>query len=131
MELIVGGWKIRSWMQGDEPAITKYANNRIVWLNLRDYFPCPYTEQDAKAWLRKVKKQKPEIDFAIASNDEAIGGIGLHPQRDVYRRRSAEIGYWVGEPFWRRGMLGPPMAFVEIALVRKSIIYLLQLASVC
>ena len=103
MELIVGEWKIRSWIEVDVPAIVKYANNRNVWLNLRDSFPHPYTEQDAKTWLRKVKKQKPEINFAIVSNDEAIGGIGLHPQRDVYRR-SAEIGYWLGELFWGQGI---------------------------
>lgn len=124
MELLVGEWKIRSWMQGDESAITKYANNRNVWLNLRDSFPNPYTEQDAKTWLRKVKKQKPEIDFAIASNDEAIGGIGLHPQRDVYRR-SAEIGYWLGEPFWRRGIATIAVrAFTDYALANFDLVRL-------
>ena len=42
-------------------------------------------------------------DFAIASRSEAIGGIGFHPQADVHRL-TAEIGYWLGEPFWGRGI---------------------------
>jgi RimJ/RimL family protein N-acetyltransferase len=103
MELVIGEWKIRSWKPEDETAIVKYANNRNISINLRDSFPFPYTLQDARTWLRKISKQQPETAFAIANADEAIGGIGLHMQRDVFRH-SAEIGYWLGEPFWGRGI---------------------------
>ena len=57
MELGFGEWKIRSWLWGDEEAIVKYANNRKVWINLRDSFPHPYTSDDAKAWIRGVKER--------------------------------------------------------------------------
>lgn len=103
MELIIDQWKIRSWRTEDETAIVKYANNRNISINLRDSFPFPYTLQDARTWLRKVSKQEPETAFAIANAEEAIGGIGLHMQRDVFRH-SAEIGYWLGEPFWGKGI---------------------------
>jgi RimJ/RimL family protein N-acetyltransferase len=103
MELPINDWKIRSWQTGDAGALLKYANNSRVWINLRDSFPYPYTEADARAWLAAAVLQIPETAFAIASNDEAIGGIGLQPQYDVYRK-SAEIGYWLGEPFWGRGI---------------------------
>ncbi len=115
MELEIGEWKIRSWTPGDEAALVKHANNRSVWINLRDSFPHPYTEADAKAWLHSVKKQKKETAFAIASSVEAIGAIGLHLNHDVYRR-SAEIGFWLGEPFWGKGIATRAVrAFTEYA----------------
>lgn len=103
MELPIDGWKIRSWQTGDVRALLKYANSARVWINLRDSFPFPYTEADAKAWLGAAVLQIPETAFAIASPDEAIGGIALQPQYDVYRK-SAEIGYWLGEPYWGKGI---------------------------
>ena len=49
-----------------------------------------------------MREQRPETAFAIAVNGEAVGGIGFQLQGDV-ERVSAEIGYWLGEPFWGRG----------------------------
>ena len=103
MVISIGQWRIRSWDVGDVEAIVKYANNRNVWINLRDSFPHPYTITNALEWVYNAKGQKPETQFAIASIDEAIGGIGIVPQTDVYSR-SAEIGYWLGEPFWGKGI---------------------------
>ncbi|HWP92617.1 MAG TPA: GNAT family protein [Thermodesulfobacteriota bacterium] len=103
MVISIGQWRIRSWDVGDVEAIVKYANNRNVWVNLRDSFPHPYTITNALEWVFNAKDQKPETRFAIASIDEAIGGIGIAPQTDVYSR-SAEIGYWLGEPFWGKGI---------------------------
>lgn len=96
-------WRVRSFEIEDAEAIVKYANNRRVSINLRDSFPYPYTLLDAHRWLKHVRQQHPETSWAIASDMEVIGGIGIHPQRDVYRK-SAEIGYWLGEPFWGRGI---------------------------
>lgn len=98
-----GGWVLRDWRLEDAAAVARYANNRNVWRNLRDAFPHPYTYSDARAWVRSRQGQSPVTDFAIAGPHEAIGAIGLHPQDDVYRR-SAEVGYWLGEPFWGRGI---------------------------
>jgi len=103
MRLDIGEWQIRSWQPGDEAALVRHANNRKIWLNLRDAFPHPYTEDDARAWVRFAMAQNPEVNFAIASYEEVIGGIGLHPQSDVHRR-SAGIGYWLGEPYWGKGI---------------------------
>jgi len=103
MELIIGDYKIRSWSWQDRAALVRHANNRGVSINLRDSFPYPYTDGDAKHWLRFACDQRPETHFAIANPEEAIGGIGLVRQSDV-NRISAEIGYWLGEPFWGRGI---------------------------
>jgi len=94
---------VRGWEWRDLNAIVRHANNRNVWINLRDRFPHPYTVNDARRWLETVVNEKPLTSFAIAVQDEAVGGIGFTVQPDV-ARRSAEIGYWLGEEFWGRGI---------------------------
>ena len=103
MKIEMGDWQIRSWLQEDEASLVKYANNRAVSMNLRDAFPYPYTRRDARDWIRAVSRGGSETQWAIASPDEAIGGIGLQVGDDIYRR-TAEIGYWLGEPFWGMGI---------------------------
>ena len=72
-------------------------------MNLRDRFPYPYTDRDARNWLDCIVGHQPETNFAISVAGEAVGGIGFILQPDV-ARRSAEIGYWLGEKFWGRGI---------------------------
>jgi len=94
---------VRSWEARDVDSIAAHANNRELWLNLRDRFPYPYTRADARAFIRASRKSEPECNFAIAVDGKAVGGIGFHLQGDV-ERVSAEIGYWLGQPFWGRGI---------------------------
>lgn len=103
MRIDIGEWQVRSFRPDDAAALAKYANNRKVWRNVRDAFPHPYRMQDATAWIRMAGRQFPEVSFAIANAEEVIGTIGLGLQTDV-NYRSAEIGYWLGEPFWGRGI---------------------------
>ena len=115
MRLEFEKWLIRSWTPEDVSALVKYANNRRVSITLRDAFPYPYTPKDAEAWLQFVAQEKPETNFAIATAEEAIGGIGLALGNDVFRR-SAEIGYWLGEPYWGQGIAtGAVRALTEFA----------------
>jgi len=123
MRIDLGEWNIRSFTPSDAEALVRYANNRRISINLRDRFPCPYTRADADAFLAAAWAQQPESDFAIASRNELIGGIGFHPQADVHRL-SAEVGYWLGEPFWGRGIATAALraltewVFATTALVR-------------
>lgn len=94
---------IRQWVADDLNNLVLYANNKNVWNNLRNYFPSPYTEEDAKIWLEKVATDSPIVNLAIDVDGQAIGGIGLILNADVYVY-SAEIGYWIGEPFWNQGI---------------------------
>jgi RimJ/RimL family protein N-acetyltransferase len=103
MKLDLKTCTLRSWEWRDREAIVRHANNRKVSLNLRDRFPFPYTERDARNWLDAVIGLEPETNFAIDVAGEAVGGIGYTIQYDV-ARRSAEIGYWLGEGFWGRGI---------------------------
>lgn len=102
LDLSLGG--IRSFREDDARAIACYANNRRIWLNLRDRFPHPYTIDDARRFLSSVIGQAPETVFAIDIDGEAAGAIGLILHEDV-ERCSAELGYWLGEPFWGRGVM--------------------------
>lgn len=94
---------VRSWSTADVDSLVKYANNRNISINLRDRFPHPYTRDIAQAFIRSVRERLPETAFAIAVNGEAVGGIGFVLQDDI-ERVSAEIGYWLAEPLWGRGI---------------------------
>lgn len=95
---------LRPWRRGDEEAIVRHADNRRVWLNLRDLFPHPYTRDDAREFIAiQAGTSGPPHNLAIEHGGEAIGSVGLHPLSDV-SRFTAEIGYWIGEAFWGRGL---------------------------
>jgi ribosomal-protein-alanine N-acetyltransferase len=95
---------IRDWRRDDASSIAKYANNRKIWLNLRDAFPYPYATTDAEAFLTTAMQSVPRTFFAIATETEAIGSIALMPGKDVHRF-TAELGYWLGEPFWGKEIM--------------------------
>jgi len=104
MKLEFGDYRIRDWKNEDAPSLAHYANNRKIWLNLRDAFPSPYTLSDAREFIAKVNTLEPRTVFAIASQTEAIGSIGLGLGKDVHRF-TAEMGYWLAEPFWNLGIV--------------------------
>jgi len=95
---------VRSWQTSDVESLARYANNHNIWKNLRDAFPHPYTRHDAREFIRAIRLREPETTFAIAVQGEAVGSIGFVMHSDV-ERVSAEIGYWLGEPYWGRGIL--------------------------
>ena len=95
---------VRSWTTEDLASLVKYADNRKIWLNLRDLFPHPYTLEHAQEWLVRCSATSgPPHNLAIEHAGEAIGSVGLSPMTDV-ARFTAELGYWLGEPFWGRGL---------------------------
>ena len=63
MEIPAGDRVLRPWREGDEPALVKYANNRNVWINLKDLFPHPYTMEDAEAWVQSQKGPRPSDEL--------------------------------------------------------------------
>jgi ribosomal-protein-alanine N-acetyltransferase len=103
VELKLSRCVLRPWRVGDEASLVRYANNRNVSRNLRDRFPYPYTAADADEWIKLAAAQTRPTSFAIVVEGEAVGGAGIELGDDIFRR-SAEIGYWLGEPFWGRGI---------------------------
>jgi RimJ/RimL family protein N-acetyltransferase len=102
MELKLARSTLRPWRVGDEASLVRHANNRRVWRNL-SRLPHPYTREDADAWITSASARSPVTDFAIVVDGEAVGGIGVELGRDVFLR-SAEVGYWLGERYWGRGI---------------------------
>ena len=88
----------------DAAPFALYVNNENIIRNFRDAFPQPYTVNDAEEFLTKcVAKGYPE-NFIIDADGLCIGEIGYDIQTDV-ERFSAEIGYWVAEPYWNKGVM--------------------------
>ncbi|MGH9142315.1 MAG: GNAT family N-acetyltransferase [Vicinamibacterales bacterium] len=113
--------EVRSWRTADAESIARHADNRKIWLNLRDAFPHPYSSHDAREFIRSVRTRAPETTFAIAVNDEAIGSVGFVLRPDV-ERVSAEIGYWIAEAFWGRGIATEAlMALTDYAITTYAL----------
>ena len=130
MQLMLKTCDVRSWRTSDAESLLRHANNRNIWLNLRDAFPHPYTKHDARAYIRSVRERTPETTFAIAVDDEAVGSVGFVLRTDV-ERVSAEIGYWLAEPFWGRGIATEALAaLTQYAIVAHGLtrIYALPFA---
>lgn len=95
---------LRPWTDKDLDSLVKYANNLSISKNMTNKFPHPYTIESGKSFLRMATQGSPTHIFAIDINGEAVGGIGLHPQDDIHCK-NAELGYWLGEPFWGQGII--------------------------
>lgn len=102
MELTSGNITLRSLRESDAPRLALLANNDKIGRNLRDGFPYPYTTEDAMSFIQKFKHHTSF--FAIEYQGEYAGNISLTPCENVYRR-SAEIGYFIGEPYWNKGIM--------------------------
>ena len=95
---------LRELMDSDLEKLAIYANNEKVSINLRDAFPKPYTIENAAHFKKMIDSQNPKTFFAIEYQNNYVGNISLSPGTDVYRK-SAEIGYFIGEPFWNKGIV--------------------------
>jgi len=87
----------------DTAVIAKLADNVNIWNSVRDYFPHPYTQKDAEWFIEHSLAMEVQENFAIIYHDNFCGIISANVQTDVYRK-SAEMGYWIGEPFWGKGI---------------------------
>lgn len=103
MILTDGNLSLRPIRSSDAELILKYANNKKLADNLRDYFPHPYTIEDAHAYIKMISEQEVLSNFVMAIDDEFAGMVGLILQGDVYRF-TGELGYWLGEPYWGQGI---------------------------
>jgi RimJ/RimL family protein N-acetyltransferase len=104
MQLTLNRCTIRPWRLDDAESIARHANNRKIWLAVRDAFPHPYTINDAHEFIRMATVEEPTTRFCVEVDGVAAGGIGVHPGQDVHRY-TATVGYWLGEEFWRRGIM--------------------------
>lgn len=102
---------VRPWRMEDAEALVRHANNINVARQLRDRFPHPYTRANAIPFLKAAVGSADGSNQAIEVNGEAAGAIGYVRGVDV-ERYSAEIGYWLGEKYWRQGIASEALVLV-------------------
>ncbi len=123
MELHGEGFLLRGWKVDDAGSLQKHGDNTAISDFLLDRFPSPYTMEDAIHWIKSMKYQQPFINFAIDIDGFVVGVIGLELKEDVYRK-TALLGYWIGESFWGRGIIPKAIklitdyAFANLDIVR-------------
>ena len=114
---------VRPWRKTDADALVRHANNINVARNLRDRFPHPYSKADARFFLKHAATGEDPTNLCIEVDGAAAGAVGYVPGHDV-ERYSAEIGYWLGEDFWGRGIATEALtlvtthAFTELNFLR-------------
>ena len=97
--------KLRKWDVLDAGALARYANNAKIARNLRDVFPYPYTLADAEAYIDScLSADDTALCYAVELDGQAAGSVGLFRGSDVYRK-NAELGYWLAEEYWGRGVM--------------------------
>lgn len=119
MEMI----RLQNIAKASSEDIQRLANNHAIAINLRDAFPHPYTIEDAVTFLELAAKGVFGKVYGIYNEDTLVGCCSLIPQQDVYHI-NAEIGYWIGEPYWSKGFATEAVklllnvAFNELGLSR-------------
>jgi RimJ/RimL family protein N-acetyltransferase len=118
MRLQLSSCVIRPWQISDAASLQRQADNRNVSMHLRDRFPFPYGIEQARAFLEFISAQPAPTVWAIDVGGDAAGGIGIELHNDV-ERVSAEIGYWLGEQFWGRGIATEALKAVTAAVFER------------
>jgi [ribosomal protein S5]-alanine N-acetyltransferase len=104
MEILFEGIVLRPWSISDAPKLAVLADNKKISDNLRDGLPFPYTLNDAKNWLNIIiPENNPPRYFAITLDNQLVGSIGIVSKTDIYRK-NFEIGFFISEDFWGRGI---------------------------
>ena len=97
---------IRKWNIKDAVSLAKMLNNKKILDNLRDGLPYPYTVKDAEEYITAMLSadQEKTFAFAITLDDKVIGSIGVFRCENIHFR-TAEMGYYIGEPYWGKGIM--------------------------
>ncbi len=104
---------LRAWKTEDANSLAKAADNPAIAKNLRNVFPNPYTVEDAVWYINDCisNTEKKQLNYAIVVDGQAVGGIGVSVQEDVYEK-SAELGYWLSEDYWRNGIVSRAVSVI-------------------
>ena len=103
METSLATCRLRPLTAADAPSLAVQANNRKIWRNVRDAFPHPYIESDASEFIARVNDQPGPPVLAIEIDGLAVGTVGVRLKDDI-ETGTGEIGYWLGESYWGRGI---------------------------
>lgn len=114
---------LRRYAPDDRDGLVRLADDPAVAEYLADRFPHPYTAADAEAWIELAGSETRLCNFAVEWRGSLVGGAGLEPLPDMHSG-TAEIGYWLGRPYWGRGIAARAVeslaayAFGELLFIR-------------
>lgn len=94
---------LRDYREDDADRLVELANNEEVSRYMIDTFPYPYTAQDARWWIEEGCRGPGMVTKVIEVDGSFVGSVGLTRQTG-WRSHLAEVGYWLGEPYWGRGV---------------------------
>lgn len=107
-----GFFKLRDLRREDAPALQLHADDKGVWLNLFDGFPSPYPLSTAIAWCDGGSRASGQGSvWGIECEGQIIGCMSIR-QDEGWLRCNAEVGYWIGRQFWRRGITSAALKLV-------------------
>jgi len=98
--------RIRKWKLSDAAALAVAVSNKKILDNLRDGLPYPYTEQDGENYISEMLSANEDetFAFAITADNKVIGSIGVFRQENIHRQ-TAELGYYISEEYWGKGIM--------------------------
>lgn len=119
------GFALRPWRSDDLESLLRHADDIRVVRGLSDRFPHPYTRADGERFLAGDIVDLRDPTFAIEVDGQACGGIGAVPGQGE-RRHSAQMGYWLGQALWGRGLMTRVVALYAPWLMRELALHRLQ-----
>lgn len=98
--------RIRKWELADAKDLAAALSNTKIQDNLRDGLPYPYTEQDGIDYISAMLSadENDTFAFAITVDEKVIGSIGVFRQGNIHRQ-TAEVGYYIAEEYWGKGIM--------------------------
>ena len=112
---------IRPFVMSDAADLARTLNNKEVLDKLRDGLPFPYTESDAEDFIRSTLAADPDVNFhfAVVCGGKLIGNAGVFRRENVHRR-TGELGYYIAEPYWGRGIMAQAVRLVCAEVFAKT-----------
>ena len=97
---------LREWKLSDAQNLALAIGNKKILDNLRDGIPYPYTEQDGKEFITAILSADKSSTFAFAIEIEgkAVGSMTVFRQNNIHFR-TAELGYYLAEEYWGKGIM--------------------------
>ena len=97
---------LREWKLSDSKSLASAIGNKKVLDNLRDGVPYPYTEKDGEEFITSILSADKSSTFAFAvdMDGRAVGSITVFRQSNIHFR-TAELGYYLAEEYWGRGIM--------------------------
>ena len=113
--------KIRKWKRSDAKDLAIALSNKRIQDNLRDGLPYPYTEQDGADYISAMLSadENEVFSFAVTVDGRAVGSIGVFRRENIHRQ-TAELGYYLAEEYWGKGIMTEAVTQVCKYVFEKS-----------